>query len=105
MERQVVGVGALVAVLALQGAAALAAGEGKVQGASGTVVAVTEGSKTIVMQSTLEGKSWIVGAEVTDSTKFAGKAKALKDIKPGDKVTMQWIRQEHGDVARSISAR
>lgn len=99
------GVVAVVAVLMLQGAAALAAEEGRVQAASGTVVAVTEGSKTLVIESTLDGKPWIVGAEVTDSTKFGGKAKGLKDLKPGDKVTMQWVRREHGDVARSITLR
>ncbi len=95
----------MAAGLALQAAAGLAAGEGKVQAASGTVVAVTEGSKTIVIQSTLEGKPWIVGAEVADDTKFAGKAKELKDLKPGDTVTMQWVRQEHGALARSITVR
>ncbi len=104
MKRTLLGVGVAVA-LALNSAAALAAADGRVQAASGTVVAITEGSRTIVIQSTLEGKPWIVGAEVTDDTKFAGKAKELKDLKPGDMVTMQWVRQEHGDLARSITVR
>ncbi len=98
-------VGLIAALLMLQGAAALAANEGRVEGTSGTVVAVTEGTKTVVIQSTLKGKPWIVGAVVTDSTKFGGKAKALKDIKAGDKVTMQWVRQAEGDIARSITLR
>ncbi len=105
MKRTFLGVGLIVAALALQGAAAAAAEEGRVQAASGTVVAVTEGSRTIVIESKLDGKPWIVGAEVTDNTKFGGKAKGLKDIKPGDTVTMQWVRQEHGDVARSVTVR
>jgi hypothetical protein len=99
------GVVAVVALLALQGAAALAAEAERVQGASGTVVAVTEASKTIVIESRLDGKPWIVGAEVADDTKFAGKAKGLKDLKPGDKITMQWVRREQGDVARSVTLR
>ena len=98
-------VGMVLVALAFQGAAALAAEEGKAQAASGTVVAVTEGSRTIVMESKLGGKAWIVGAEVTDKTKFSGKAKGLKDVKPGDKITMQFVRAEHGDVARAIAVR
>lgn len=105
MQWRLLRVGVVVAVLVLQGGAALAAEEAKVQAASGTVVAVTEGAKTIVIQSTLDGKPWIIGAEVADDTKFEGKAKGLKDVKPGDRVTMQWVRQEHGDVARSVTVR
>ncbi len=45
-------VGVIVAAPGLHSTAALATGDGKVQAASGTVVAVTEGSRTIVMQST-----------------------------------------------------
>jgi hypothetical protein len=99
------GVVAVVTILALQGAAALAAEEARVHAASGTVVAVMEASKTIVIESKLDGKPWIIGAEVADDTKFAGKAKGLKDLKPGDRVTMQWVRREQGDVARSIALR
>ncbi|HEY7677757.1 MAG TPA: hypothetical protein VIG69_11835 [Candidatus Methylomirabilis sp.] len=99
------GVVAVVTILALQGAAALAAEEARVHAASGTVVAVMEASKTIVIESKLDGKPWIIGAEVADDTKFAGKAKGLKDLKPGDRVTMQWVRREQGDVVRSIALR
>lgn len=105
MKQKLLIAGVVVAALALQGAVALAAEGGRVQTASGTVVAVTEGSKTIVIQSTLGGQPWIIGAEVTDDPTFAGKAKALRDVKSGDQVTMQWVRQEQGDVARSITVR
>jgi len=105
MKLRILTGGVIAAGLALQAAAGLAAGESKLQAASGTVVAVTEGSKTIVIQSTLEGKPWIVGAEVADDTEFEGKAKELKDLKPGDTVTMRWVRQEHGALARSITVR
>ena len=57
------------------------------------------------MRSTLAGKPWIIGAEVADETKFEGKAKGLMDLKPGDTVTLQWVRREHGDVARSVTLR
>lgn len=97
--------GVVAAALALPGAGALAAEGGRVQTASGTVVAVTEGSKTIVIQSTLGGQPWIIGTEVTDDTTFAGRAKGLRDVKPGDSVTLRWVRQEQGGVARSITVR
>ena len=96
---------AAVGMLALQGAAALAAKEGVVQAATGTVVAVTEASKTIVIESKLGGKPWIVGAEVAGDTKFEGKAKGLKDVKPGDTVTSQFVVGEQGALARSVAVR
>lgn len=96
---------AAVGMLALQGTAALAAQEGVVQAATGTVVAVTEASKTLVIESSLGGKPWIVGAEVADNTKFEGKAKGLKDLKAGDKVTIRFVVGEHGAVARSVTTR
>lgn len=95
----------LVAAVALQGAPALAAKIGSVQSASGTVVAVTEGSRTIVVQSTMDGQPWIVGAKVGDDTRFAGKAKGLTELKPGDRVAVQFVVQEDGALARTITAR
>lgn len=105
MRKMVVSAGAIVLALALAGGAALAAEEAKVQAASGTVVAVTEESKTIVVESTLDGKPWIIGAEATDQTTFGGKAKEFKDVKPGDKVTIRWVREENRLAVRSVTVR
>ena len=53
----------------------------------------------ILMRFTLGGKPWIIGAEVADDMKCEGKAKGLVDLKPGDTVTLPWVRREQGDVA------
>ncbi len=73
-----VGPAAMVAAMAFPAGMGLSAGEEGVQAASGMVVAVTEASKTIVVESTLGGKPWIIGAEVTDQTRFGGKAKGYR---------------------------
>lgn len=85
------------------GAVAQAAETGGLYAATGTVVAVTPESNTLVIQSTLkDDTTWIVGALVTDQTTFAGRAKALQDVRPGDRVNLEWVREEGGDIARSI---
>jgi ribosomal protein S17 len=96
------GIVVALAVMALAAGAALGAEDGKVQAAAGMVVAVTEGTRTIVVESRLAGQPWIIGAEVTDQTKFGGKAGALKDVKAGDQVTIRWIREENRLAAQSI---
>ena len=48
--------------------------EGKAQAAAGKVVGVTEGSRTIVVESKLSGQPWIIGAQVTDQTQFGVKS-------------------------------
>lgn len=95
------------AILALLFAAGYSwgAGERGVQAASGTVTAVTEGSKTIVVESQLDGKAWIIGAEATDQTKFGGKAKTLADVKPRDKMMIRWVREENRLVVQSVTVR
>ena len=103
--RKGVVVGAIVVALVLGAGIALAAEGAKVQAASGTVVAVTEGSKTIVVESRLEGNPWIIGGVATDETKFAGKAKSFKDVKQGDQVTIQWAVGENGAVLQSVTVR
>jgi len=103
--RKRLGVAVVVGVLALSGRGALGAEEARVQAASGTVVAVTPASKTIVVEATLGGQPWIIGAEVTDQTKFEGKAKRLGDVKPRDKVTLRWVREEHRLAVRSVTVR
>lgn len=106
MRRTLVfGVVAFIAALALLGKPALAARVGSVQSASGTVVAVTEGSRTLVVQSTLDGQPWIVGAKVGDDTQFTGKAKGLVELKPGDRVTVQFVVQDDGAQAQKIVVR
>jgi hypothetical protein len=92
-------------------ALALAAGtisraEGaRVQGVAGTVVAVTPTSRTIVVESELDGQPWIIGAEVTGETKFAGRVNDLADLKPGDRVTIQWVREENRLAAIFVETR
>jgi len=93
------------AAMALAVGVAFGAEDGKGQAAAGKVVAVTDASRTIVVESTLGGQPWIIGAEVTDQTKFGGKAAGLKDVKAGDQVTIQWVREEHRLAAQSITVR
>lgn len=102
---KLVGIAAIVAAMACPAGMALSAGEKGVQAASGTVVAVTEASKTIVVESTLGGKPWIIGVEVTDQTRFGGKAKGLQDVRAGARVTIQWVREENRLTARSVALR
>jgi len=98
-------IAAIVAAMALPAGMALSAGEEGVQVASGTAVAVTEASKTIVVESTLGGKPWIIGAEVTDRTRFGGKARGLQDVRAGARVTIQWVREENRLAVRSVTLR
>lgn len=102
---KVLGVAAIVVAMALPAKMALSTGEDRVQAASGTVVAVTEASKTIVVESTLGGKPWIIGGEVTDRTRFEGKAKKLQDLKAGGKVTIQWVREDNRLAVRTVTLR
>ena len=73
----------MVVALALAGGAAWGTEVDGVQAATGTVVAVTPAAKTIVVESTLGREPWIIGAEVTDQTRFEGKARGLDDVAPG----------------------
>lgn len=100
---KLLGVGLVVVGVAVWCGAALAAEEEAVRAAHGTVLAVTPASKTIVVESSLSGQPWIIGVEVTDQTRFEGKAKDLADVKAGDKVTIQWIREGDRWVGRSIT--
>lgn len=125
--KRALGVGMMVGVMMLVAGSAWGAQQERVQGASGQLVAVTvdqktllveeqvgtaiiaaemmERTSTIVIDSKLKGQPWTIGAVVTNKTKFGGKAKSLADLKPGDKVTLRWVRHPHGDVARSITVR
>lgn len=103
--QKVLAVAMAVGVLALHAGMALGAEVGRVQTASGRVVAVTEGSKTIVVESSLGEKPWIIGAEVTDQTRFGGRARGLQDVKTGDTVTIRWIREENRLAVQSVTLR
>ena len=78
--------------------------EGRVQQMTGKVSAVTLSSKTIVVEIPLGKDSLTVGGEVTDETEVSvdGKTATLNDIKVGDRVTVRWIKEEHGHRLLSI---
>ncbi len=97
--------GMMILAFFLAGGAGWSTEERRIQAASGTVTAVAEGSRTIVVESQLDGKSWVIGAEATDQTKFEGKAKTLADVKPGDRVTIRWVREENRLVVQSVTVR
>ena len=48
------------------------------------------------------GKPHIVGVGVTDKTKYEGKAKRRADVKKGDRVTIQFERDEGGVIASLV---
>ncbi len=96
------GFAATAAAMVVPAGMALSAAEERVQATSETGLAVTEGSKTIVVQSTLGGKPWIIGTGVTDQTTLRAQAKGLQDVKPGETVTIRRVREENGLTARSV---
>ncbi|MBI4841359.1 MAG: hypothetical protein HY803_09860 [candidate division NC10 bacterium] len=73
--------------------------------AAGTVTAVTPASRTVVVESTLSGKPWILGVEVPEGLAITvgGKTKKLDDLKAGERVRLRWIREENRLVAESIA--
>lgn len=78
--------------------------EGRVRQMTGKVSAVTLSSKTIVVEIPLGKDSLTVGGEITDETEISidGKTATLNDIKVGDRVTVRWIKEEHGHRLLSI---
>ena len=76
-----------------------------VKAAVGTVTAVTPESRTVVVESTLSGKPWILGVEVPEglAVTAGGKTKKLEELQPGDRVRLRWIREENRLVAASIA--
>ncbi len=72
--------------------------------ASGTVTAVTEQSRTLVVEVPLGGKRMIVGVEVPESAAIIvkGKSGRLGDIRVGDRLTLRYIREEHRLVTKRI---
>lgn len=100
------------AILFLVSAPAMAAqdvdkGEVKAgeRAATGTVLAVTPASRTLVVESRLGGQPWLLGVEVPDrlAVTAEGKTRKLEDLKAGDRVRLRWIREENRLVAESIA--
>lgn len=73
--------------------------------ATGTVLAVTPASRTLVVESRLGGQPWILGVEVPEGLAITvgGKTKKLDDLKAGDRVRLRWIREENRLAAESIA--
>jgi hypothetical protein len=73
-------------------------------GLVGTVVAVTPGSRTVVVDVLLGKEVLRVGAEVTNRTKIMerGKSAALADLKGGERVRINFRRVATGDEALSV---
>ncbi len=85
----------------------VAKGESKtaVRATTGTVMAVTAESRTVVVEATLAGKPWILGVEVPKgATITTGRgARKLEDLKAGERVRLRWVREENRLVAETIS--
>ncbi|MBI4537440.1 MAG: hypothetical protein HY712_05735 [candidate division NC10 bacterium] len=72
--------------------------------ATGIVTAVTPASRTLVVESRLGGKPWILGVVVPRDLAIGagGKTKKLEDLKAGDRVRIRWIRKDNELVAESV---
>jgi len=105
------GVVVVVAILLAAAGMAMAAqdgpkGEAKAaRAATGTLTAVTPESRTVVVESALGGKPWILGVEVREDLAISagGKTKKLEGLKTGDRLRLRWLREENRRVAESIS--
>lgn len=100
------------AIFFLAAASAMAAqdvGKGEMKAgeraATGTVLAVTPESRTLVVESRLGGQPWILGVEVPEGLAVTaeGKTRKLDDLKAGDRVRLRWNREENRLVAESIA--
>ncbi len=71
---------------------------------TGKVAAVTEASRTIVVEIPRGKDSLTVGAELSPDAvlKADGRTIALSEIKAGDRVRIEWSRGEHGSVAHKV---
>jgi len=70
----------------------------------GTIVAVSQDMRTVVVDIALEKGVLRVGAEVTGETMFTegGKRIGLEQFNPGDRVRLRFKRVPHGDLAVSL---
>ncbi len=73
----------------------------------GTVTAVTPASRTIVIESRLAGKPWVLGEEVPKALAITvgSKTQKLEDLKSGERVSLRWVREKDRLVAESIEVR
>ncbi|OGB92626.1 MAG: hypothetical protein A3G35_11520 [candidate division NC10 bacterium RIFCSPLOWO2_12_FULL_66_18] len=80
----------------------LKAGE---RAATGTVLAITPESRTLVVESRLGGQPWILGVEVPERLAVTAeeKTRKLEDLKTGDRVRLRWNREENRLVVESIA--
>jgi hypothetical protein len=72
--------------------------------ATGSVIAVTPATRTLVVESQLDDHPWILGLEVPESLAITvgGKTKKLEDLRTGERVRLRWIREQDRLVAESI---
>lgn len=96
-----VGLAAVIASFLLVGAAWA---EAQKWGDTGKVAAVTESSRTIVVEIPRGKDSLTVGAEVLPDAvlRAEGRTIGLSEIKAGDRVRIEWSRGERGDMAHKI---
>lgn len=73
--------------------------------ATGTVMAVTPASRTLIVESKLRDQPWTLGIQVPERAAITvgGKPDQLKDLKAGDRVRVRWIRTADGLVAESVA--
>lgn len=66
--------------------------------------AVMPASRTLVVESRLGGKLWVLGVEVPKDLAITagGKTKRLEDLKEGERFSLRWIREKDRLVAESI---
>ena len=97
----------LLAIAPAMAAREVGKGEAKAaeRAATGTVLAVTPESRTLVVESRLGGQPWILGVEVPErlAVTAEGKTRKLEDLKAGDRVRLRWNREENRLVAESIA--
>ena len=109
MRREKLIVAAAIVILVVSPAiAAQEEGKGEVKEggwvATGSVIAVTPATRTLVVESQLDDHPWILGLEVPESLAITvgGKTKKLEDLRTGERVRLRWIREQDRLVAESI---
>ncbi len=66
---------------------------------------MTPASRTLVVESKLGDKPWVLGVEVPAGLAITagGKTKKLEDPKSGERVSLRWVREKDRLVAESIA--
>lgn len=107
-DGMIVAAAASVLLVVSPGVAAQAEGGGEAKEggrvATGTVTAVTPGSRTLVVESRLGDKPWTLGVEVPKGLAVTAgeKTKKLEDLRTGERVRLRWNREKDRLVAESI---